>query len=123
MDYPFNMVYFNGSLRVRVIEGADLKPTDLLTRNPIGPRLMTLDPYVAVDVDEVEVGRTAIKPKTLSPKWGEEMCSEVVNGQMLGLTVYHSSSLPPDGYVANASIAFDQLKPDLDTWVCTLYYD
>ena len=111
------MVYFNGSLRVRVIEGADLKPTDFLTRNPLGPRLMTLDPYVTVDVYEVEFGRTTIKQKTLSPKWGEEMSSEVVNGQMLGLTVYHSSSLPPDDYVANTTLTFDQLKPDLDTWV------
>lgn len=114
------MVYFNGSLRVRVIEGSDLKPTDFLTRNPLGPRLLTLDPYVAVDVDEVEVGRTAVKQKTLYPKWGEEMSSEVVNGQMVGLTVYHSSSLPPDDYVANATLSFDQLKPDLDTWVCSL---
>jgi novel protein kinase C epsilon type len=78
------------------------------------------DPYIAVDVDEVPLARTQTKPKTLAPVWNEEMNSQVQNGQSIGFTVFHDSAIPPDEFVANCTVAFEDLaaKNKSDIWVC-----
>lgn len=77
------------------------------------------DPYIAVDVDEIPFARTQTKPKTLAPVWNEEMSTEVTNAQSIGFTVFHDSAIPPDEFVANCTVAFEDLatQKKSDIWV------
>lgn len=130
------MAVFNGSIKVRVIEATDLKPTEWSKRfNSLTTSVVSnaskpgsssstahvLDPYVSVDVDEYHVGTTAVKTKCSNPKWDEEFTSEIHNGQQLGFTVFHKTAIPPDDFVANARIAFEDLSKQINRfWVCSL---
>jgi novel protein kinase C epsilon type len=77
------------------------------------------DPYIAVDVDEIPFARTQTKLKTLAPVWNEEMSTELHNAQSIGFTVFHDSAIPPDEFVANCTVAFEDLaaKKKSDIWV------
>lgn len=59
--------------------------------------------------------------KTLEPCWNEFFIKEVENGKMVGLTVFHETTLPPDDFVANCSIFFTDLanrgSEQQDFWV------
>lgn len=59
--------------------------------------------------------------KTLDPCWNEFFIKEVENGKMVGLTVFHETTLPPDDFVANCSIFFTDLAnrgtEQQDFWV------
>ena len=81
------------------------------------------DPYLAIDVDDVPVGRTQTRLKTLSPVWNEDVSADIHSGQCIGFTVFHDSAIPPDEFVANCSVAFEDIasKKISDIWVCTLY--
>ena len=116
---------FSGTLKVKLCEAVDLKPTDFQRRHNVGlaGKLVdsTIDPYVFIDVDEVHVHRTTTKQKTFNPIWNESFTSEVQSGTNLGLTVFHDAAIPPDDFVANCSIPFDELinitKEPSDIWV------
>lgn len=64
--------------------------------------------------------------KTLEPCWNEFFIKEVENGKMVGLTVFHETTLPPDDFVANCSIFFTDLAnrgtEQQDFWVCQLIF-
>lgn len=68
--------------------------------------------------------RSTTKPKTFDPVWNEIFMHEVHNARIIGLTVFHDAAIPPDDFVANCTIAFDDLThrggeaPDF--WVCIL---
>lgn len=129
------MVVFNGTVKVRVIEAAELRPTEWSTRfnsltTAVVPSVAAkaatskesstniLDPYVSIDVDEYHVGNTTVKSKTATPKWEEEFSSEVHNGEQVGFTVFHKTAIPPDDFVANARIGFEDLNKQVnDFWV------
>lgn len=78
-----------------------------------------LDPYISIDVDDTLLGRTTTKQKTLKPVWNEEFTTEVRNGQNICLTVFHDAAIPPDEFVANCNIAFEDIvdKKTSDIWV------
>lgn len=123
------MVFFNGSLKIKVCEALDLRPTDCATRLQMGgnKNLQLIDPYISVDVDDVAVARTTTKPKTFKPCWNEEFVYEVHNGQTIGLTVFHDVALAPDQFVANCTVVFEDLtnKQTSDIWVridCFVYH-
>lgn len=113
------MVFFNGSVKLKICEAVDLRPTDFATRHQMGTakNIQSIDPYIAVDVDEIYLARTSSKPKTTSPKWNEEFYTEVHNGQNIGLTVFHDAAIPPDEFVANCTISFEDLTKASDIWV------
>ena len=77
------------------------------------------DPYIAVDIDEIPYTRTPTKPRTLAPVWNEEMSLDVQNGQAIGFTIFHDSAIPPDEFVANCTVPFEDLsgKQKADLWV------
>jgi len=81
--------------------------------------LQTLDPYVAIDIDEVSVARTQTKIKNYQPVWNEGFSVEVSCGEHVGFTVFHDAAIPPDVFVANYTVAFDDfpLRKSIDTWV------
>lgn len=117
------MVFFNGSLKIKICEAVDLKPTAFSTRLQMGSTKekasQMIEPYVNIDVDEVYVAKTTTKPKSVKPQWiwNEDFTSEVHNGQNVNLTVFHDAAIPPDEFVANCTIPFDDVKEKCDIWV------
>lgn len=117
---------FTGTLKVKLIEAVDLKLTNFQRRHNVGwvGKLVknTMDPYIFVDIDEVHVHRTTTKQKTFCPTWNETFESEVQSGTKLGFTVFHDAVIPPDDFVANGRISFDELiditkDQNSDIWV------
>ena len=119
---------FTGTLKVKLVEAVDLRPTDFQRRHNVGlaGKLVdgTIDPYVSIDIDEEHVHKSTAKQKTFSPQWNESFQSEVQSGNQLGLTVFHDAAIPPDDFVANCSISFDELlnttKDCSEIWVFQL---
>ncbi|KAK7104052.1 calcium-independent protein kinase C-like isoform X2 [Littorina saxatilis] len=114
------MVYFNGSMKLKLCEAVELRPTDFSTRFvSMGPSKTPpiLDPYINIDIDEVFMARSTTKAKTTKPVWNEDFTSEVHNGQNVNLTVFHDSTIPPDEFVAICTLSFEDLKDKADLWV------
>lgn len=112
---------FTGTLNIKICEATDLKPTDLAIRHAVvgktQPQL--IDPYVSIDVDEIHINRSTSKPKTFRPLWNESFTSEIHEAKNLGLTVFHDAAIPPDDWVANCNLSFEELiaRPHSDIWV------
>ncbi|KAK3591279.1 hypothetical protein CHS0354_004327 [Potamilus streckersoni] len=112
------MVYFNGTIKLKICEAVDLRPTDFSARFQMVKGVQNiLDPYIAFDIDDIHVARTTTKPKTSKPVWNEDFQTEIHNGQTIGLTVFHDAAIPPDEFVANCSISFEDLKQQADIWI------
>lgn len=98
---------FTGTMKIEICEAVGLRATDKQRKfwqdEPI------LDPYVQLDVDENHLYRSSTKPKTFDPVWNECFIHEVQDAVTLGFTVFHDSALPPDYFVANCSIPFEEL--------------
>uniref|UniRef100_UPI00358E7214 protein kinase C epsilon type-like isoform X1 n=1 Tax=Myxine glutinosa TaxID=7769 RepID=UPI00358E7214 len=118
------MVVFNGSLRLRVQEAAELLPTPWSQRHGLGslrgpPNL--LDPYVALNVDENRVGQTQTRQRTNAPRWDEEFASEVTGARRIELAVFHDTPIGYDDFVANCTIPFEELLHNdslhFESWV------
>ncbi|VDP05053.1 unnamed protein product [Soboliphyme baturini] len=115
------MLVFNGTVNVRIVEASDLKPTLWRTRfssvtSQKGSQL--LDPYCNVDVDEYLIYTTTTKTRTYNPRWNEQVSTVVHDGQSIGFSVFHDCAIPPDDFVANCRIMFEELVSDLnDIWV------
>uniref|UniRef100_A0A1B6CGL1 Protein kinase C n=1 Tax=Clastoptera arizonana TaxID=38151 RepID=A0A1B6CGL1_9HEMI len=115
---------FSGTIRVKICEACGLRPTDFQKRHNMTfgkPDDQPIDPYVSIDVDENHMDRSSTKPKTFDPVWNENFSHEVQNAVNLGFTVFHDAAIPPDDFVANCSIPFEELlqkdKESLDFWV------
>lgn len=108
-----------------------------------------IDPYVSIDADEHHLDKSSTKPKTFDPVWNESFTHEVHNVSRyvyqlahnsvvpqistyraifdifkccsLGITVFHDAAIPPDDFVANCTIPFEDLmhreKDATDFWV------
>ncbi|CAB3398223.1 unnamed protein product [Caenorhabditis bovis] len=115
------VMLFTGTLRVRVVEARQLRPTEWsrrFTQNESAA--VTLDTYVNVDWDEYAMGKTAVRPKTNEPRWNEEfIANDVHQGRAIGFSIFHSCVMPPDDFVANTRIPFEDLKigTSNDIWV------
>lgn len=68
--------------------------------------------------------RSTTKPKTFDPNWNEYFIHEVTNAKKIFLTVFHDAAIPPDDFIANCTIPFEDLahrnKEQQDFWVCIL---
>lgn len=109
---------FTGTVRIKICEACGLKPTDIQKRHNSNP---PIDPYVAIDVDQNHLDRSSSKSRTSDPVWNEHFVHNVQDAMNLGLTVFHDAAIPPDDFVANCNIAFeDLLQRDQDSgefWV------
>lgn len=121
-DRKSKIVYFTGTVKIKIREALDLKATNFATRHQVGSTktLQAIDPYLSIDIDDVPVARSTTKAKSSHPKWNEDFTTEVKNGQCIGLTVFHDAAIPPDEFIANCTIAFGDLSSKLasDIWVC-----
>ena len=115
---------FNGRLKITVIGAVDLRTTNFMTRLQFdSSSSISLDPYVAVDVDEVAIERTSTKSKTKEPTWNETFTTDLLrNAKEIGFTVFHDATMPPDDFIANCKIGLQDLiakedQPLHEIWV------
>lgn len=112
---------FTGTVRVKICEANGLRRTDCQKRHNMSFGKLEeqqIDPYVTIDVDEHHLDRSTTKTKTFDPVWNEYFVHDVQNAVNLGLTVFHDAAIPPDDFVANCNISFDDLQQrDGDFWV------
>ncbi|XP_028136883.1 protein kinase C [Diabrotica virgifera virgifera] len=113
---------FTGTIRIKVCEAQSLRPTDCSMRYTFGkPDEQLLDPYVTIAVDDIHVAQSTSKQKTCDPVWNEYFEHQVENAKTLTLTVFHDAAIPPDVFVANVSILFEDLlnreRDESDFWV------
>jgi len=99
------MSSFTGVVRLTVIEATGLKPVTV----PGGKVLSVMEPYCVIDFDDFFFGATSTKSKTSNPVWGEAIEETVEDSQRLQLTVFHSSTIPPDNFIAHAHIMVEDL--------------
>ncbi|MCP9262717.1 Protein kinase C [Dirofilaria immitis] len=114
------MAIFNGIALIKVIEARDLRPTEWSKRfTALSKETALLDVYVKIDCDEQHIGGTLTRPKTCTPVWNEDYETEVHDGHELEFTVFHDCALPPDDFVANCHIQFEDLKIGTknDVWI------
>jgi novel protein kinase C epsilon type len=113
------MLVFNGKMRLKVIEADNLRATEHSTRYfPQNPSLVYVSPYMSIDIDDLPLGRTNTKEKTTSPTFNEEFASDVHNGHQLHFTIFHDAALPPDEYVADCTIKFENIHDKKsDIWI------
>uniref|UniRef100_A0A1I8FV95 C2 domain-containing protein n=1 Tax=Macrostomum lignano TaxID=282301 RepID=A0A1I8FV95_9PLAT len=121
---PQTVICFSGTLKVCVIEAKELKPTACQTRHlPSKQLLEVMDCYTVVDMltaDDyaTQLFKTSVKRKTNSPHWNEEATVEARCAHRLVFTVFHSTAFPPDDFVADTSVSFEELQqPSRDTWL------
>jgi novel protein kinase C epsilon type len=113
---------FNGRLKITVIGAKGLQLTNFMTRHQMA---VTLEPYVAIDVDEVSIMRTSTKSKTHEPSWNETFTTDLLrNAEEVGFTVFHDSTIPPDDFIANCKLSLSELiekedQPLHELWVRT----
>ncbi|XP_055375514.1 protein kinase C isoform X1 [Condylostylus longicornis] len=103
---------FTGKLQLKICEACGLRPTDFQKRHNMAfgkPDDQPMDPYVSIDVDEVHLDQTTTKAKTFDPVWNEQFVHDVINAKNINLTVFHDAALPPDEFVANCTIPFEDL--------------
>ena len=121
--------------QVTVCAATDLQSTKFMTRLKPGDKeaakKMDLDPYVAIDVDELYVERTSTKRKTNDPDWNETFSTDLLrSAEEVGFTVFHDATVPPDDFIANCRLSLPNLiekadQPLHDIWLdlaCLLYY-
>ena len=121
---------FNGRLKITVIGALELKHTSFMVRlGGAKDKEVQLDPYVAVDVDEVAIERTSTKPKNKEPTWNETFTTDLLrNAEEVGFTVFHDAPLPPDDFIANCKISLAELiereeQPLHEEWVSEAHFE
>ncbi|XP_072348008.1 protein kinase C eta type [Scyliorhinus torazame] len=104
------MVVFSGSLKVKIGEAVDLKPTRCALRHSISSKsYQLLDPYVMVKVDNRRVGQTVTKQKTSQPTFNEDFNTHIWRSSEIELTVFHDTPIGYDDFVANCTLQFEEL--------------
>ena len=68
-----------------------------------------MDPYLVVDFDNIFFGRTLARKQTVNPIWGETLTESVQDAQMMQLTLFHSSLIPPDNFISHAQIYVSEM--------------
>lgn len=111
-DCEADVPTFTGTVKLKICEAVELKPTELTTRHAnlvcSSPDPMLIDPYVSINVDDILVSRSSTKQRTFSPVWNESFTAEVRDAQNLGLAVFHAA-LASDDFVANCTLSLDEL--------------
>ena len=112
---------FHGRLKVTVCAATDLQSTKFMTRHT--GKKTDLDPYVAIDVDELYVERTSTKRKTNDPDWNETFSTDLLrSAEEVGFTVFHDATVQPDDFIANCKLSLPELiekaeQPLHDIWL------
>ena len=96
-----------------VCAATDLQSTNFMTRLNLDKesgKKPELDPYVAIDVDELYVERTSTKRKTNEPDWNETFSTDLLrSAEEVGFTLFHDATVPPDDFIANCKLSLAEL--------------
>ncbi len=112
-----NKFVFSGSASIRIVEAESLKATDYSTRIFQNSTFL-LSPYVNIDADDSPLGRTITKQRSQNPVYNELFNTDIQSGKSLNFTVFHDSAIPPDEFIANCSVKFNELRIGTnDFWV------
>lgn len=99
--------------QVTVCAATDLQSTNFMTRLNLDKesgKKPELDPYVAIDVDELYVERTSTKRKTNEPDWNETFSTDLLrSAEEVGFTLFHDATVPPDDFIANCKLSLAEL--------------
>ena len=110
---------FTGVMKLKVLEASGLEETNVRSQLVTTLNVSSIDPYLQVNVDDKKVAKTSNKKDTFSPVWQEDFISNLIDAQLMSLTIFHSSILGEDPFVANSTVLFkdiiDEGQPDL--WV------
>ncbi|XP_069495028.1 protein kinase C eta type [Ambystoma mexicanum] len=107
---------FNGYLKLKIREAVGLQPTRWSQRHSVFKKSSNLlDPYIAVNVDEVRIWQTTIKHRTNKPTYNEEFDININDGNKMELAVFHDTPIGYDDFVANCSICFADLLRRMGT--------
>ena len=96
---------FTGMVMIHVIEATGLKPITI----PGGKILSIMDPYCVIDFDDIYFGRTLAKKQTCSPVWGETFEESVEDAETMQITLFNSSTIPPDNFIAHGHVNVSEL--------------
>ena len=103
---------FTGTISLTVLEASGLKPVTL----PGGFQLVStaMDPYLVVDVDDVFFSKTNPKTKTPCPVWNETCEEDVEDAEVMQMTVFHKSTIPPHPFIAHVQFTLSELNNSVD---------
>ena len=121
-----SVLYCSKYFQVTVCAGSGLQSTSFMTRLNLDKdtaKKPELDPYVAIDVDELYVERTSTKRKTNDPEWNETFSTDLLrSAEEVGFTLFHDATVPPDDFIANCKLSLSDLiekpgQPLHDIWL------
>jgi len=105
-DFSFLELHVVGELHVKLIEGKNIKNTDLIGK---------ADPFVVLYVRQTKdkTKRSTSKKNTLKPVWNEEFQLEVEDPefQKLTLRLMDDESVEKSEYIGQAALSLSEFKP------------
>jgi novel protein kinase C epsilon type len=121
------MIY-TGTIKVKVIEATDLQLTNYSVRlgSVFAPK--TLQPFVKIDSDEINLDRTSNQQRGQDPVWDEEFTVQIQDASVLTFTIFHDAILPPDVFIADCNISLEHIlnasesNEPVDFWVSFFAY-
>lgn len=93
MLWSLVMVYFNGTLRVKVVQAANLRPARHVVHRsrPLSKApAVELNPYIVLSIDKCDFAKTKPKVKTSNPEYYEQFETYVVDGQVIHTMILSS---------------------------------
>ncbi|KAH8960904.1 hypothetical protein BDL97_05G022100 [Sphagnum fallax] len=114
-DFSFLQMHSVGELDIKLIEGKNLKKTDVI--------MGKTDPFVVMYVHQTKdkMKRSTCKKGTLNPVWNESFKVEVEDPetQKLTLRLMDNESLERAEYVGSCEVSLGQFKPNVpkDMWL------
>jgi len=105
---------FSGKICIKVVSAENLPDTveSKFTANNSSPQL---NPYVNIQIDELDAAKVFPQKSTLNPVWNHECRDIAVDfGETISFTVYHDAVVKPDDFIANCSIPIFSLLETKD---------
>jgi novel protein kinase C epsilon type len=88
---------FTGVMKITVVQGDGLQLPS--SKKPISS-------YCSVSIDDQEVARTKVDPKTTNPNWNEDFETSAQRARILEIGVFHKEALVADRFVASVTVLF-----------------
>ncbi|XP_047133697.1 protein kinase C isoform X2 [Hydra vulgaris] len=110
---------FTGFMKIRILEALDLNKTNVKSQFVTSMKVSSLDPYLQAYVDDQVIAKTSKKTATYCPVWEEDFSIDLHKAKMLSLTVFHSSIVGSDSFVANSSVLIQDIidEGQSDLWI------
>ena len=110
-------------MKLRILEAMGLEETNVRSQVLTTQNVSSIDPYLQVNVDEENIAKTSKKINTFSPVWSEDFSTNLHQAKFLSLTIFHSSKIGEDSFVANSTVPLQEIieEGQPDVWVSYLF--